>query len=708
VAVGGVAGAAVRRAKAENWFTGGLLRTAFPQVRHDSLKARPGGCPEIDCIRHLLPDRIVAAAERRAGSIGVGAERVLICADAITEEAYLTALATSLATSYERFDGISRSDCPLDDDRLIEAAAAGLLPLRQGRGLVWIVAPRGLTARRLADPLQERPRWLQSFRLTSEDRLRHFVARHAQRALGKRATEGLRRSWPLLSNAPRAQSRRTLTTGALVMIAFTFFAFAPVPVIEGLSGLCCVLFLAAAILRLLSACFTETATPCPDYYIDDTKLPIYTVICALYGETAVVDDLVAAIRALDYPPEKLDVKFVLEADDPATRSALLRLNLGPPFEIIIAPPIGPRTKPKALNVALPFARGAYTVVYDAEDSPEPDQLRRALDAFHKGGSPLACVQASLTIDNTADNWLAGMFTANYAGQFDVFLRGLAALHLPFPLGGSSNHFRTAALRKAGGWDPYNVTEDADLGIRLYRLGYRAATISSATYEEAPARFVPWLKQRSRWYKGWMQTWFVHMRRPNRLVRELSPAGAIAFQIFFATNVLAALIHPLFMAGLGFTLYARSTPWANTVLENAAPIFVTSLLSSYASTILLDLIGLRRRRLLGNAWVLVLTPLHWFLLSLAAWRALFQLIYDPQRWEKTEHGLARTSRASGSRTSRSDRHRPASGVHQKPLNKPRQELVIGLPRTPPIAQIGPGAPIAPMKIMQTARGTLLAR
>jgi cellulose synthase/poly-beta-1,6-N-acetylglucosamine synthase-like glycosyltransferase len=175
------------------------------------------------------------------------------------------------------------------------------------------------------------------------------------------------------------------------------------------------------------------------------------------------------------------VKFVLEADDPATHRALRDLNLGPPFEIIVAPAIGPRTKPKALNVALPFARGAYTVVYDAEDKPESDQLRRALQAFHKGGHRLACVQASLTIDNTADNWLAGMFTANYAGQFDVFLRGLAALRLPFPLGGSSNHFRTGVLRKAGGWDSYNVTEDADLGIRLYRLGYRAAAIPSTTY-----------------------------------------------------------------------------------------------------------------------------------------------------------------------------------------------------------------------------------
>ncbi len=708
MAIGGVAGAAVRRTKAENWPTGGVLRAIVPQIRHGPLGTRQESCPEIDCIRHLLPARIVAAAERRAASIGVGAERVLICADAITEEAYLTALATSLATSYERFDGISRSDCPLDDDRLIEAAAAGLLPLRQGRGLVWIVAPRGLTARRLADPCRERPGWLRSFRLTSEDRLRHFVARHTQRALGKRAADSLRLSRPLLSNAPRAHGMRALTTITLAMTVFAFFVLAPLPVIEGLSGLCCVLFLAAAILRLLSACFSDAAAQCPDYHIDDTKLPIYTIICALYGEASVVGDLAAAIRALDYPPEKLDVKFVLEADDPATRNAILRLNLGPPFEIIVAPPLGPRTKPKALNVALPAARGAYTVVYDAEDSPEPDQLRRALDAFHQGGNRLACVQASLTIDNTADNWLAAMFTANYAGQFDVFLRGLAALHLPFPLGGSSNHFRTAALRNAGGWDPYNVTEDADLGIRLHRLGYRAAAISSATYEEAPARLGPWLKQRARWYKGWMQTWLVHMRRPNRLLRELSPAGAIAFQIFFAANVLAALIHPLFMAGLGFTLYALPTPWASTVLENAAPIFATSLISGYASTILLDLIGLRRRRLLGVAWVLVLTPLHWFLLSIAAWRGLFELIYAPQRWGKTEHGLARTSRAAGSRGCGSKPHQTADDSWQKQVNKPRLEPLVGRARSPSVATIGPAAPIAPMKIIQTARGTLLAR
>jgi cellulose synthase/poly-beta-1,6-N-acetylglucosamine synthase-like glycosyltransferase len=200
------------------------------------------------------------------------------------------------------------------------------------------------------------------------------------------------------------------------------------------------------------------------------------------------------------------VKFVLEPDDKATGLAFARLNLGPPFEIITAPRFGPRTKPKALNVALALARGEYTVVFDAEDAPEPNQLRRAVAAFTAGDDKLACLQASLTIDNTADNWLACMFTANYAGQFDVLLPGFTALRLPFPLGGSSNHFRTSVLRTTGGWDPHNVTEDADLGIRLHRLGYRAAALPSATYEEAPARFVPWLKQRTRWYKGWMRTY----------------------------------------------------------------------------------------------------------------------------------------------------------------------------------------------------------
>jgi len=687
VALSGVVEAAVRRREGEIWPKRSVTHAPLARPRrYPVVKAQPSACPELNCVRHRLPHSLVAAAERRALSTGVGAERVLICADAITEEAYLTALAHSLGTSHERFDGVSRADCPLDDNRLIEAVAAGLLPLREGNRLVWILAPRGLTARRLADPHLPKPPWLGAFRLTSAERLRHFVEWHCRIALGRRATESLHRSQPLFSNAPRASARRGVGAIVLALLAFAMLAVLPLAMIEALSGLFCAMFLAASILRLWAACFDGNSAP-REVRAVDSKLPVYTIICALYREAAVVGDLVAAVRALDYPPEKLDIKFVLEADDRETLAALRRLDLGSPFEIIVAPPIGPRTKPKALNAALPFARGAFTVIYDAEDRPEPDQLRRALAAFRRGGRRLACVQASLTIDNSHDNWLTRgmlaqtpcanrpltrMFAANYAGQFDAFLPGLTALQLPFPLGGSSNHFRTALLRKVGGWDPYNVTEDADLGIRLHRLGYRSESFSSATYEEAPARFTSWLHQRTRWYKGWMQTWLVHMRRPGRLGHDLGAAGFIVFQILFAANVLAALIHPLFMAGFGFMFYAWPTQWGATVMAHAAPIFTTSLFSGYASTIILDLIGLKRRGLLGHAWVLALTPLHWLLLSLAAWRALFQLLYAPQYWEKTEHGLARTSRVASS-------HRT-----QRARN-----------------DIAAPAPIAPLKLMQMA-------
>jgi cellulose synthase/poly-beta-1,6-N-acetylglucosamine synthase-like glycosyltransferase len=607
--------------------------------------------PEIDCVRDLLPTQVIAAAERRAMSIGLGADRVLICADVMTEEGYLTALATSLGTFFDPLDNVSRASCPLSDDQLIQATAAGLLPVQYGDELSWIIAPRCLTARNLANLGHSTPQSPHWFRLTSPERLSRFAAQYAQRALGQRAAGELRRVQPHLSNAPRAASSGWIAMAASAAIGGAVFAAAPGLAIHALATSCCAAILAAGMLRLLCA-FRAGPAPPQRPRIADHELPIYTVICPLYREGAVVRQLVAAIRALDYPLEKLDVKLVVEADDQETQQAVAVLDLGQPFTVIIAPPTGPRTKPKALNAALPFAYGTFTVVFDAEDVPEPDQLRRALDKFAEADDRLACVQAALTIDNTADGWLARMFTAGYAGQFDAFLPGLAALGLPLPLGGSSNHFRTAALRRVGGWDPYNVTEDADLGIRLHRLGYRSAAIASATYEEAPARFRSWLNQRARWYKGWMQTWLVHMRRPGRLVRDLRPAGAIAVQLFLACNVLAALVHPIFAAALGYSLLA-GMPLTTVTSFNSWPIFAATFLCGYASTIPLDLIGLKRRRLLGHGWILALTPFYWFLLSLAAWRALIQLICDPQRWEKTEHGLARTSRLQARLSSSDD-------------------------------------------------------
>ncbi len=343
--------------------------------------------------------------------------------------------------------------------------------------------------------------------------------------------------------------------------------------------------------------------------------------------------------------------IAVEADDRDTRSAIAARKGRMPIVVIPVPSAGPRTKPKALNVALPFARGTFTVIFDAEDRPEPNQLRRALQAFDAGGKELACVQARLCIDNTADSWLARLFTAEYAGQFDVFLRGLAALRLPLPLGGSSNHFYTATLREVRGWDPYNVTEDADLGMRLARFGYRSDMIDSTTYEEAPAHFGPWLRQRTRWFKGWMQTWLVHMRQPRLLLRELGLPGFLTFQLIVGGNALAALVHPLFMAGLIYSVLSGAPLWRadSTAAAILAGLYGTIVVIGYLISAFIGWLGLLRRGLLSTAWVLVVTPVHWVLLSLAAWRALFQLVVAPHRWEKTEHGLAKSSRLAANMT-----------------------------------------------------------
>ena len=175
----------------------------------------------------------------------------------------------------------------------------------------------------------------------------------------------------------------------------------------------------------------------------DDELPVYTIIAALYREAASVRQLLRAIAALEYPKEKLDVILVVEPDDRETRAAIADWGPLPTFQVLVAPATLPRTKPKALNWALPFARGSFVTIFDAEDIPEPNQLRAALDAFRTHGARTVCVQASLCINNPADSWLSCMFAAEYAGQFDVFLPGLAKLGLPLPLGGSSNHFRTA-------------------------------------------------------------------------------------------------------------------------------------------------------------------------------------------------------------------------------------------------------------------------
>lgn len=574
----------------------------------------------------------------RAAEAGVSADRVLIAEGAISEEIYVVSLAAALGIAFEPLILRSRRRCPLPDAKLIEAAATGMLLLLAGHDVNFVVAPRLVDSRRLVELATSNTDYARRIQLTTTARLHDFAARHGADTIAHRAIEGLRERHPEFS---AADGQGRYVTVALLAAAITFAAIAVrgamLTAVEFTLG---AIFLAWTGLRLFGL-LSERFLRRQSRTFAEGGLPIYSIVVALYRESAAVADLVAALRQLNYPPEKLDIKLVLEPDDYETLVAVERERLGPPFEVIIAPDAGPRTKPKALNAALPFVRGRFVAVYDAEDRPEPDQLRLALEAFVASDERLACVQARLTIDNTADSWLTRLFTAEYAGLFDVFLPGLSAWWLPLPLGGSSNHFRTAVLRRVGAWDPYNVTEDADLGMRLARFGYRTAVIPSTTYEEAPGRYRAWLHQRTRWFKGWIQTWLVHMRRPRRLLRDLGIHGFLVFQLLVGGTVAAALVHSLFAAQLIWSVAAAQFGDDPTPLPLG--FHALTLLAGYLISALLGLIGLARRRLLGCAWALLLMPAYWLLLSLAAWRALFQLVLDPYRWEKTEHGLARTSR-----------------------------------------------------------------
>ena len=275
--------------------------------------------------------------------------------------------------------------------------------------------------------------------------------------------------------------------------------------------------------------------------LPDADLPVYSVVVALHREADVAARLVAALDGLDYPRAKLDILLVLEEGDWATIAALRALDLPGRYRIILAPDGQPRTKPRALNVALPLARGDLLTIYDAEDEPEPGQLRAAAARFAVAPAQIACLQGRLAIDNFADGWLARLFALEYAALFDVLNPGLAALGLPIALGGTSNHFRTPILRRVGGWDAWNVTEDADLGLRLARCGYGVEALASATHEEAPARLAAWLGQRRRWLKGWMQTLAVHFRDPGRFVAELGAKRALAAFALMAVVVLGPLV-----------------------------------------------------------------------------------------------------------------------------------------------------------------------
>lgn len=377
-----------------------------------------------------------------------------------------------------------------------------------------------------------------------------------------------------------------------------------------------------------------------------SPLPPYTLIVPLYREAGVAAKLIEALARLDYPVDRLQILLVTEEDDEATRAALHSSDLPCNMRVLAVPAGKPRTKPRALNYALTFATGEIVAVYDAEDVPDPGQLKTAAHAFQRSFGDLGCVQARLDIYNPADTFFTRQFTLEYAALFFAMLPAYERLGLPLPLGGTSNHFSRAVLEHAGGWDAFNVTEDADLGLRLARLGFKVSVIPSDTWEEAPATAAQWFGQRTRWIKGWMQTYLVHMRSPARLLRDLGPMAFLGFQMIFGGLILSALMHPVFYAILAYQ-FAQGGPLLPSIHSGwQAAMWVLcafNVVTSYVCAIALGVLCARQR---AKGWLVRSTlglPVYWLMISAAAYVALAELIRRPHHWAKTAHtGAGRDS------------------------------------------------------------------
>jgi len=364
--------------------------------------------------------------------------------------------------------------------------------------------------------------------------------------------------------------------------------------------------------------------------------PAYTVLVPLYREETAVHELMAHLRRMDYPADRLEILLLVEEDDHQTREAVQRAGVTPPFQVVVVPVSQPRTKPKACNVGLDRATGDILVIFDAEDRPETDQLKKAAIVLAGAPADVICLQASLNYYNRNRNWLTRFFAIEYSGWFDYCLPGLYRLNAPIPLGGTSNHFRLSALRELKGWDPFNVTEDCDLGIRLYRQGLRTAVLDSTTWEEATFRTLPWIRQRSRWVKGYLQTYLVHLREHGDLRRRLGLGRLMHFHLLFGAGCLCLLMNPFY--------WVLTAVWFITGSQRVSGFFplwvlvpaLLSFLAGNAAFILSAMLGCLRRRYYHLIPLCLLMPVYWVLMSVGAWKGALQLITNPSFWEKTPH------------------------------------------------------------------------
>lgn len=523
---------------------------------------------------------------------------------------------------------------PLEPRRLEALGEIRLYRVRMTDREVAFAAPDFFGLLRLVRAKSDNPVLLSNLCLVPLPSLRAFLVARASNALLDGARQTLVRYWPHAAAQLELTAPVRFGFVLALVILTTLIILAPLSGQGWLAPLWIGLVLLPTVLRLFALAIPPEPPIGGELGAQDREaLPVYSVLVPLRDEVEVVEQLCSALGGIDYPPEKLDVIFVVETRSPTTVAAVHRHLNDARFSIVEVPDALPRTKPKALDFALPLCRGEFVVVFDAEDRPQPDQLLRIVDQFRRQPE-VACIQARLVIDNGHSGALPALFAGEYAGLFAVLLPAFSRWGVVTPLGGTSNHFRIETLRQLGGWDAFNVTEDADAGVRLARRRLGCATSTACTYEAAPLRLAPWLGQRTRWMKGWMQTYVVHNRRPGELLADLGWRGAALFQVILLGMLLAPLLHVGFlfvlvvMALLGHLALPGLDLW---------PIACgTVLVLGQSVAIATNLVGLARTGQVHLFWWQALLPLYWAMIGFATLMAMREFALRPFYWFKTPH------------------------------------------------------------------------
>ena len=439
---------------------------------------------------------------------------------------------------------------------------------------------------------------------------------------------------------------------ALLVVMAGFAVCCPLRTAQVLIAVCTVFYVIVTLYKFVVIRASLSPSAIMRFSLDELaaqeprEWPLFSILVPMYKEPETVKQMVASLAEMDYPADKKDVQILLEADDEVTLAAARAVTMPPGFRVTEIPVSFPRTKPKACNVGLCSAKGTYLVIYDAEDLPEKDQLKKAVLAFEASPEKVVCIQSRLNYYNPRQNVLTRWFTAEYSAWFDLQLPGLAALGAVIPLGGTSNHFKVKVLRELMGWDAYNVTEDCDLGVRLARAGYATRMLETTTWEEACSQLSFWIKQRTRWQKGYIQTWFVHMRRPLALAKDLGAVNFLHYQLLVGGGTFSVLINPLFwtMALVWFVLRPEGVSQLFP-----GPVFAAGAVCLFLGNfvfVYINLLGCCKRKNDGLMWFSLLTPLYWMMMSYSGWRAFVQFFRDPFVWEKTRHGLGKPGEKPG--------------------------------------------------------------